>query len=47
MEGVVVIGYRFESYITIAVKNKTLSVYPVIYKKQQDTFFIGACEGLE
>jgi hypothetical protein len=47
MKRVVVIGYRFESYITIAVKNKTLSVYPVIYKSSKTHSLLEPARGLE
>jgi hypothetical protein len=47
MKGVVVIGCRFESYITIAVKNNTLSVYPVIYKSSKTHSLLEPSRGLE
>lgn len=49
MKWVVVIGHRFESYITIVIR-KNLSVYPVIYKSSKMQFLLepaGGVGGLE
>ena len=39
------IGYRFESYITIVVRNKNLPVYPVIYKSSKTQFLLEPAGG--